>query len=355
MVRSITSASVVLATLSRFASAAGELCPEINNIGHAAPESYVFSNLNWTLTQRSSGAWPPLDNDFDESRVSFDIESAFNDASVSCTAEGKEFSEEYTRQLAGRSEPVYNWYECEGDSEDVKTEFKMVWWNPHTVEIKQTWTCPETNRAMRATGKTSILGQFDCVYADDSSRTQCLSYNGVSLAFEADTVQILDPPPRNCAAASEATPNWNVLDLVYTKTDYPLFAVSFSDITFRLINEALDYSPRMFCVEPELHGPQGGVYETPYSCSVFEANEEDVPITKFDLIVDSGKLLRINQTWTCDDGGSSGTTFQSIGELNVDPFLSCTSETIPVSGGAYNEVVTTCTSTEEFEITGELQ
>jgi len=152
---STASAFIFLTTLARArvgnaapiaaAAAAVDLCPKVNNIGHADPETWAFSNLNWTLTQRWGGvAWPPPDDDFDESAVSFDLESAFNNAPVSCGAEGKEFSEEYTRQLAGLSEPVYNWYTCKGDSKDVKTEFKMVWWNAHSVEVRQTWACPKT-------------------------------------------------------------------------------------------------------------------------------------------------------------------------------------------------------------------
>jgi hypothetical protein len=138
------SSSLILFTAIAALGRAADLCPKLDSIGHAPSQPWVFNNLNWTLTQISSGAWPPLDNDFDESRVSFDVQSAFNGASVSCSAQGKEFSEEYLRQLAGRRSPTYNWYTCKGGSTSVKTEFKMVWWNDHTVEIKQTWTCPTT-------------------------------------------------------------------------------------------------------------------------------------------------------------------------------------------------------------------
>jgi hypothetical protein len=50
------------------------------------------------------------------------------------------------------------------------------------------------------------------------------------------------------------------------------------NVIFGLINEALDYSPRMTCSEPVVQ-PQASEY--PYSGGVFEANEEDVPPPRF--------------------------------------------------------------------------
>jgi hypothetical protein len=106
---------------------------------------------------------------------------------------------------------------------------------------------------------------------------------------------------------SKATPNWTVLDLKWvTRTSTYPYDFGTANMTFRLINEALGYSPRMFCTEPNLHGPQGGEYITPYACGVFEANEEDVPPTNFDWVLDDKSLLRINQTWYCDDGATKG-------------------------------------------------
>lgn len=129
--------------LTATAAATDLLCPPLDAIGHAAPQSWVFSGLNWTLTQISSGAtWPPPDDDFDESRV-LAVQSDFDAAPATCAAAGREFSEEYDRQLAGKT-PTYSWYACDGDSEDVKTEFRMVWWNSHVLDIRQTWTCPAT-------------------------------------------------------------------------------------------------------------------------------------------------------------------------------------------------------------------
>ncbi|KAI8631617.1 hypothetical protein F5Y19DRAFT_424348 [Xylariaceae sp. FL1651] len=349
--------SLLLATFLARSSHAADLCPRLDDIGHALPQSWDFSNLNWTLTQRSSGTtWPPPNNDFDVSHVSFSIQSDFNGASVSCSAQGKEFSEEYTRQLAGKT-PTYNWYTCAGANTDVRTEFKMVWWDDHTVEIRQTWTCPKTGRPMRATGKTSILGQFDCQFTD-SYRTQCLSKEGATLPFDATIVEVLPPPTRNCAAASETTPNWKVYDFTWvtTTTTFPL-DVDVANMTFRLINEALDYSPRMTCTEPYLHGPQGGVYRTPYDCAVFEANEEDVPPTSFDWVLDTKSLLRINQTWYCNDGASGETKFNSIGELDVKSLLDCTTDSfnITIANRPYTEAITTCVTNSAFEITGKLQ
>ncbi|KAI3317375.1 hypothetical protein HD806DRAFT_371872 [Xylariaceae sp. AK1471] len=351
---------LLFGALAKLGRGAG-LCPQLDSIGHAASQPWVFSNLNWTLTQVSSGqTWPPPDTDFDESHVSFDIKSAFNNASVSCSAQGKEFSEEYTRQLAGLKPPTYNWYTCQGPSKTVKTEFRMVWWNDHTVEIRQTWTCPTSRGPMRATGKTSILGQFDCRFdaETDSRREQCLSRAGASLPFDATIVKVLPPPKRRCAAASEATPNWNVLDFKWvTRKSTFYYDFGTANITFRLINEALNYSPRMTCTEPSLHGPQGGVYITPYACGVFEANEEDVPPTSFDWVLDDKSLLRINQTWYCDDGASRGERFQSIGDRDIKSLLDCTSESHPINYGGtdFNETITTCVAKSDFEITGKLQ
>ena len=140
-----TSSRLLLLAAASIARAQ-DLCPALDDIGHAIePQSWVLSNLNWTLTQISRGTWPTADWDWDEARVTFSVQSDFNKAPVQCTAQGKEFSEEYLRQLGGHGgEPSYSWYECEGDSEDVKTEFKMAWWNTHTADIRQTWTCPET-------------------------------------------------------------------------------------------------------------------------------------------------------------------------------------------------------------------
>ncbi|TRX90901.1 hypothetical protein FHL15_008106 [Xylaria flabelliformis] len=340
------------------AAAADLLCPPLNDIGHATPQEWVFNNLNWTLTQISSGkTWPPPADDFDESRVAFAIESDFNDAPVQCSAEGKEFSEEYDRQLAGKT-PTYNWYTCEGPSQDVKTEFKMVWWNSHVVDIRQTWTCPATGRPMRATGRLAMR-DFDCVFDDESRRTSCVSNAGSQLPFEATIVEVLPPPTQNCAAASQATPDWTVRDLVWVRrtTTFGLDPGS-ANMTFRLLSKALDdYSPRMVCAEPALHGPQGGVYITPYTCGVFEANENDVPVTKFDWVVDDKNLLRINQTWFCDDATAGGTRFQSIGELDVKPLLSCSTKSndYQVGGGTFVESFETCITKADFEIKGQLQ
>ncbi|KAI0425089.1 hypothetical protein F5Y09DRAFT_116145 [Xylaria sp. FL1042] len=344
-----------LAGLSQ-AVAAANLCPKLNAIGHAPSQPWVLSNLNWTLTQISSGTWPPADNDFDESRVSFALQSDFNDAPVQCAAEGKEFSEEYLRQLAGKT-PTYNWYTCEGASEDVVTEFKMVWWNTHTVQIRQTWTCPTTGRPMRATGELQMK-DFTCKFDDESRRTSCISNNGSQLPFDATIVEVLPAPTRQCAAASEAMPDWTVKDFTWvTRNTTFAYDFGYSNMTFHLINEALDYSPRMTCAEPALHGPQGGVYITPYSCDVFEANEEDVPSTKFDWVLDDKSLLRVNQTWYCDDGADGETWYQSIGELDLKSMLSCESKSNNITTGSftYVETFTTCVTPGDFGIKGVLQ
>ncbi|KAI0450027.1 hypothetical protein F5B21DRAFT_508610 [Xylaria acuta] len=354
---------LLLAVLGRVA-AADFLCPPLNDIGHAASQPWVFSNLNWTLTQISSGqTWPPPEDDFDESRVAFAVQSDFNSnnneaQTVRCTAAGREFSEEYDRQLAGKT-PTYNWYPCQGPSKDVKTEFRMVWWNTHVLDIRQTWTCPATGRPMRATGRLAMR-DFNCVFDDESRRTSCVSNAGSRLPFEATIVEVLPPPTRNCAAASRATPDWTVRDLVWVRrtTTFGLDP-GFANMTFRLLGAALDgYSPRMVCAEPALHGPQGGVYITPYACGVFEADEKDVPVTRFDWVVDGGKdLLRVNQTWSCDDGAAKGTRFQSIGELDVKPLLSCSTKSndYQIGGGTFVESFETCVTKADFEIKGRLQ
>ncbi|KAI0542789.1 hypothetical protein GGR58DRAFT_171195 [Xylaria digitata] len=350
------SSSLLLLTAAALGRGA-DLCPQLNDIGHAPSQPWVFSGLNWTLTQISSGAtWPPPANDFDESRVAFAVQSDFNAASVQCAAQGKEFSEEYTRQLAGKT-PTYNWYACEGDSADVATEFKMIWWNTHTLQIRQTWTCPTTGRPMRATGQL-ILTDFDCKFDDESRRTSCVSRAGSQLPFTATIVEVLPAPTRECVAASEATPDWSVQDLVWvTRTTTFGLDPGFSNMTFRVINEALDYSPRMTCTEPALHGPQGGRYITLYSCTIFEANEADVPPTRFDWVLDDKSLLRINQTWYCDDGAAGETRFQSIGDLDIKSLLSCEakSNNYTIGGGVYVETYTTCVTSADFQIKGELQ
>lgn len=158
---------------------------------------------------------------------------------------------------------------------------------------------------MRATGELSFK-YLVCEFDSDSRRTHCAFRSDYTPSLSATIVQVLPPPTRECAAASTATPDWAVLDFkwVYGNTTYPGVAVlPHANMTFRLTNEALGgYTPRMNCTEPALHGPQGGVYITPYACTVFEANEEDVPVTRFDWVVDGTELLRINQTWFCDDG-----------------------------------------------------
>ncbi|KAH8167687.1 hypothetical protein CIB48_g589 [Xylaria polymorpha] len=318
--------------LTATAAATDLLCPPLDAIGHAAPQSWVFSGLNWTLTQISSGAtWPPPDDDFDESRVAFAVQSDFDAAPATCAAAGREFSEEYDRQLAGKT-PTYSWYACDGDSEDVKTEFRMVWWNSHVLDIRQTWTCPATGRPMRATGRLAMR-DFTCVFDDESRRTSCVSNAGSQLSFTATIVEVLASPPRDCAAASEAAPDWTVRDLVWVRrtTTFGLDP-GFANMTFGLRGAALDgYSPRMVCAEPALHGPQGGVYVTPYACGVFEADEADVPVTR--------------------------TRFQSIGELDVKSLLSCStkSNNYQVGGGTFVESFETCVTKADFEIKGQLQ
>ncbi|KAI0873252.1 hypothetical protein GGS24DRAFT_401528 [Hypoxylon argillaceum] len=347
---------LLLAAFSGTGLAAADLCPALDAIGHAQPQTWVFSGLDWKLTQISSGrTWPPPANDFDESSVAFALQSDFNGAPVRCAAAGKEFSEEYLRQLAGAA-PTYNWYECEGDSADVKTEFKMVWWNTHTVNMRQTWTCPTTGRPMRATG-TLTMSDFACVFDSQSRRTSCVSRSGSQLPFTATIVEVLPAPTRQCAAASEATPDFSVRDFVWvTRTTTFGLDPGYSNMTFHLVNEALDYSPRMTCTEPALHGPSGGVYVTPYKCSVFEANEEDVPVTRFDWVLDSKSLLRVNQTWYCDDAAVQGTRFQSIGELDLNPLLSCStkSNNYTIAGGVFVETFKTCITESDFEIQGTL-
>ncbi|KAI0487746.1 hypothetical protein F4859DRAFT_268397 [Xylaria cf. heliscus] len=367
----------LLAT-GRLAAASDPLCPPLDAIGHAAPQEWVFGNLNWTLTQISSGqTWPPAEDDFDESRVAFVLDDNSNGDSnsneatpaVRCEAQGREFSEEYDRQLAGKT-PEYSWYPCTGgpSGADVKTEFRMVWWNTHVLDVRQTWTCPATGLPMRATGRLTMRG-FTCVFDDESRRTSCVSNAGSQLPFASTIVQVLPPPPRDCAAASRATPDWTVRDLVWVRrtTTFGLDPGS-ANLTFGLLSAALeDYSPRMVCVESALHGPQGGVYVTPYACGVFEADEGDVPVTRFDWVLDGGSdLLRVNQTWFCDDdgdgdgdgeGASEATRFQSIGELDVKSLLSCSTESdeYQIGGGTFVESFETCVTEADFEIKGRLQ
>ncbi|GAP86677.1 hypothetical protein SAMD00023353_2000520 [Rosellinia necatrix] len=355
---------LLLAALSVAGGRGRDLCPPLDDIGHAAPQAWVFSGLDWTLTQISSGQrWPPAADDFDESRVAFRVQSDFNAAPTLCSGQGREFSEEYTRQLAGVA-PTYAWYECEGaggGGGDVKTEFRMVWWNTHTVEIRQTWTCPATGRPMRATGQLAMR-EFDCVFDGQSRRTSCTSRAGSQLRFDATIVEVLPAPTRHCAAASVATPGWAVpggLAWVRRTTTFGLDPGS-ANLTFGLASRALaGYSPRMACAAPALlPGPRGGVYRTPYACAVFEANEADVPVTEFDWVLDDGRdLLRINQTWYCDDGAANEIRFQSIGERDVKPLLSCSSESrdYEIGGGTFVETFTTCVAEEGFEIEGVLQ
>ncbi|KAI0203342.1 hypothetical protein F4808DRAFT_41253 [Astrocystis sublimbata] len=330
------------------------LCPPLDPTGHAASQEYVFSDLNWTLTHASSG------NDFDVARVAFSVQSDFDGVgSVRCDAEGREFSEEYLRQLAGET-PVYGWFGCEGGGEgegevDVKTEFRLVWWNTHLLEVRQTWVCPATGLSMRATGHLTITN-FTCTFSTSTSaRTSCLSSPPNSnLPFSATIVSILSPPP--CTAA---TPDWTVTNLttVNRTTTFGLDPGS-ANISFHLLNHALDgYSPRLVCEEKMLHGPLNGVYTTPYKCAVFEANEGDVPVTRFDWIVGGdGDVLRVNQTWFCD-GGGQGTRFQSIGDLDVKPLLDCSSfsHEYEAFGGTYVETFETCDAKADFEIKGQLQ
>ena len=136
--------STPLILLSSAAAATGalaaEFCPPLDQIGHAAPEQWAITNLNWTLTRVTSGTWPPAPEDMDSARVSFDVLSDFNDAPVTCTGEGPEFSEEYERQLAGRP-ALYKWYECSGPSDAVKTEFRFPWFATHTPQLRQKWAC----------------------------------------------------------------------------------------------------------------------------------------------------------------------------------------------------------------------
>jgi len=161
---------------------------------------------------------------------------------------------------------------------------------------------------MRATGMLSFGGQIQCEFSEQSYRTQCLSTKGSSLPFDATIVEVLPPPPRNCAAASKEKPNWKVLDLVWTTTHLstPYFDYSTGNMSFRLTNDALDgYSPLMTCVADALH-QQVGVSYPKFGCGIFEANDADVPPTSWDFVHDDKALLSIDQTWVCDYGGSNG-------------------------------------------------
>ena len=135
-----TPSLVLLTSSAVFHTVAAEFCPTLDSIGHAEPEQWSVTNLNWTLTRVTDGSWPPAPENMDAARVSFDLQSEFNDAPVTCTAEGPEFSEEYVRQLAGRP-AVYKWYRCSGLSEDIMTEFRFPWFSTHTPQIRQKWAC----------------------------------------------------------------------------------------------------------------------------------------------------------------------------------------------------------------------
>jgi hypothetical protein len=160
---------------------------------------------------------------------------------------------------------------------------------------------------MRATGKLIFANQIQCELTKESYETQCLSTEGSSVSFDATIVEVLPPPPRNCAAASREKPNWKVLDLVWNsvRINIPDSDYSLGNMSFRLTNDALDgYSPRMKCVVDQLQ--QVGLSYPKFTCGVFEANEADVPPTSWNFVNGTKALLSINQTWTCDDGGPSG-------------------------------------------------
>lgn len=69
---------------------------------------------------------------------------------------------------------------------------------------------------MRATGRLAMR-DFTCVFDDESRRTSCVSNAGSQLSFTATIVEVLASPPRDCAAASEAAPDWTVRDLVWVR------------------------------------------------------------------------------------------------------------------------------------------
>ena len=78
---------------------------------------------------------------------------------------------------------------------------------------------------MRATGEASISRMIDCTFNDHSKRTQCVSKEGEDTPATAALVKVLEPPPRSCAAASAARPNWKVVDFKwvsgYTPAGFP--------------------------------------------------------------------------------------------------------------------------------------
>lgn len=78
---------------------------------------------------------------------------------------------------------------------------------------------------MRATGEASISRMIDCTFNDRSKRTQCVSKEGDDTPATAALVKVLEPPPRSCAAASAARPNWKVVDFKwvsgYTPAGFP--------------------------------------------------------------------------------------------------------------------------------------
>ena len=78
---------------------------------------------------------------------------------------------------------------------------------------------------MRATGEASISRMIDCTFNDRSKRTQCVSKEGEDTPATVALVKVLEPPPRSCAAASAARPNWKVVDFKwvsgYTPAGFP--------------------------------------------------------------------------------------------------------------------------------------
>ena len=74
-----------------------------------------------------------------------------------------------------------------------------------------------------------------------------------------------------------------------------------ASVTFHIINEALDYSPLMDCTSIDYAGRRNKA-----PCKIFEANDEDVPLTRYDWDTRS-TTLRIDQTWSCEDPSSPNT------------------------------------------------
>ena len=109
-------------------ASAGTRCPSIDDIGHGPSGQWTLNRLDWKRTRKTTGTWPPQEWDMDEAEVTFQISSPFNNAgNITCTARAVEFSEEYTRQLAGK-EPTYRWWPCKGAKEDeglLSTEFQL--------------------------------------------------------------------------------------------------------------------------------------------------------------------------------------------------------------------------------------